>query len=67
MLTQPTIEKLNQLRLAGMLEELRRQSEQPSHYNSMSFEERLARENRRLSTRLRHAKIRQLACVEDID
>ncbi len=76
MLNQPTIDKLNQMRLGGMLEELRRQSEQPSHYSSMSFEERLAylveaewlaRENRRLSARLRHAKIKQLACVEDID
>ena len=76
MLNQPTIDKLTQMRLAGMLEELRRQSEQPGHYSSMSFEERfgliveqewLAKENRRLSARLRHAKIKQPACVEDID
>jgi DNA replication protein DnaC len=76
MLEQPTKDKLNQMRLGGMLEELRRQSEQPGHYSSMSFEERLghlveqewlARENRRLSARLRHAKIKQQACVEDID
>lgn len=76
MLEQPTKDKLNQMRLGGMLEELRRQSEQPAHYSSMSFEERfghlveqewLARENRRLSARLRHAKIKQQACVEDID
>lgn len=76
MLNQPTIDKLTQMRLVGMLEELRRQSEQPGHYSSMSFEERfgliveqewLARENRRLSTRLRFARIKQSACVEDID
>ena len=76
MLNQPTTDKLNQMRLGGMLEELRRQSEQMGHYSSMSFEERLAhlveqewlaRENRRLSARLRHAKIKQQACVEDID
>lgn len=76
MLNQPTKDKLNQMRLGGMLEELRRQSEQPGHYSSMSFEERLAhlveqewlaRENRRLGARLRHAKIKQQACVEDID
>lgn len=77
MLNQPTQDKLAQMRLVGMLEELRRQNEHPSHYNSMSFEERLghlveqewlARENRRLSARLRHAKIKQpAACIEDID
>lgn len=76
MLNQPTIDKLTQMRMSGMLDELRRQSEQPSHYSSMSFEERLAhlveqewlaRENRRLSARLRHAKIKQQACIEDMD
>lgn len=76
MLHQPTIDKLLQLRLAGFADELRRQAEQPNHYLAMSFEERLAhlvehewltRENRRLAARLRHAKIKQSACVEDID
>ena len=76
MLHQPTIDKLHQMRLSGILEELKRQTEQPSHYNSLTFEERLAhlveeewiaRENRRLASRLRHARIKQQACVEDID
>jgi len=76
MLHQPTIDKLHQMHLGGMLEELKRQGEQPNHYLSLSFEERLGhlveqewlnRENRRLSARLRHAKIRQSACIEDID
>jgi DNA replication protein DnaC len=76
MLNQPTLDKLRQMGLHGMLEELRRQSEQPGHYSSLSFEERLghlveqewlARENKRLTARLRHAKLKQQACVEDID
>lgn len=76
MLHQPTVEKLNQMRLWGFIEELRRQGEQASHYNALDFEERLAhlveqewlhRENRRLAARLRHAKIRQQASIEDID
>ncbi len=76
MLHQPTVEKLHQMRLWGIIEELRRQTEQPNHYHSLGFEERLAhlidqewlnRENRRFSARLRHAKIKQQACVEDID
>jgi hypothetical protein len=43
---------------------------------ALTFEERLGllvdrelteRENRRLTTRLRQAKLRQTACIEDID
>jgi len=76
MLHQPTMEKLHQMRLNGIIDELKRQTEQPNHYNSLTFEERLAhlveeewltRENRRLASRLRHARIKQQACVEDID
>lgn len=76
MLHQPTLDKLQQMRLSGILDELKRQTEQPSHYESLSFEERLAhlveqewltRENRRLASRLRYAKLKQQACVEDID
>ncbi len=76
MLHQPTIDKLHQMRLLGFLEELQRQAEQSTHYSGLDFEERLAhlveqewltRENRRLAARLRHAKIRQEANVEDID
>lgn len=76
MLHQPTLDKLQQMRLSGILDELKRQTEQPSHYESLTFEERLghlveqewlARENRRLASRLRYAKLKQQACVEDID
>jgi len=75
MLTHPTMEKLQTLRLSGMLQALKEQFE-IDDINDMSFEERLAllldretnvRENRRLQTRLRKAKLRQNACVEDID
>lgn len=76
MFHQPTMERLQQMHLHGFLEELRRQAEQATHYNALDFEERLAllveqewlyRENRRLAARLRHAKLRQQATVEDID
>ena len=75
MLTHPTLEKLESLRLSGMQQALKEQLEMDD-IDSMSFEERLAllldreanvRDNRRLQTRLRKAKLRQNACVEDID
>ncbi len=75
MLTHPTIEQLQALRLSGMQQALKEQLEM-NDINDMSFEERLAllldreanvRENRRLQTRLRKAKLRQNACIEDID
>lgn len=75
MLTHPTLEKMESLRLAGMLQALKEQMEMDD-IKDMSFEERLAllldreanvRENRRLQTRLRKAKLRQNACIEDID
>lgn len=76
MLDQPTIEKLHQLRLFGFIEELRRQDEKRQDYAKMSFYERLGfcverewlvRENKRLTQLLRRAKLRQPACMEDID
>jgi DNA replication protein DnaC len=75
MLVHPTIEKLESLRLAGMAVGLRKQM-QMDDIVQMSFEERLGllidreaalRETRRLATRLRKAKLRQDACIEDVD
>jgi DNA replication protein DnaC len=75
MLIQQTLQHLSQLKLIGMADALREQQKQPA-LHSLSFEERLGllvdhemtdRSNRRLSNLLRQAKLRQLACVEDID
>jgi DNA replication protein DnaC len=75
MLTQPLFEKLEQLRFFGMLKALQEQMQMPD-IGELGFEERLGllldremteRENRRLKTRLRKAKLRQNACVEDVD
>lgn len=75
MLLHPTIEKLENLRLTGMVKALKEQMEM-NDITDMPFEERLGlladregavRDTRRLSTRLRKAKLRQNACVEDID
>lgn len=75
MLHHPTLEKLHELKFTGMLAAL---SEQQSQHNikQLSFEERLGllidreiteRDTRRLSSRLRQAKLRHSACMEDID
>jgi DNA replication protein DnaC len=75
MLTHPTYEKLQSLRLTGMLKALQEQ-ENVSDIESLTFEERLGllldreateRHTRRLKTRLRKAKLRHQAAVEDID
>ncbi|MBI4468866.1 MAG: ATP-binding protein [Acidobacteria bacterium] len=75
MLHQQTIEKLHILRLRGMLEALEEQSKQPEA-SSLSFEERLGmlvdaewlqRQNRALARRLKHARLKQSACLEDIN
>jgi DNA replication protein DnaC len=75
MLHHPTLDKLQQLRLTGMHRALREQLELPE-IEDLSFEERLGlladrelteREDRRLQTRLRQARLRQNACLEDID
>ena len=74
MLIHPTIEKLESLRLGGMVMALKEQ--QSMDLNDMSFEERLgllvdretvARDSRRLKTRLSQARLRHQACIEDID
>jgi DNA replication protein DnaC len=75
MLIHPIIEKLKSLRLSGMAIALEEQMQIPD-MESLSFEERLGlmvdreatyRENRRLKTRLKKAKLKQNACIEDID
>jgi DNA replication protein DnaC len=75
MLKHPTLDKLQTLRLTGMLKALAEQQKLPE-INSLGFEERLGllidremteRENRRLDTRLNKAKLRHSCCVEDLD
>src|SRR5208283_6218977 len=75
MLNQQTLEKLRALRLHGMAEAFRAQSEQTG-IAELSFEERFAllvdrqwnwRQNRALERRLREARLQGPACVEDID
>jgi DNA replication protein DnaC len=75
MLNHPTLDKLEALRFSGMVKALTEQMAVPD-IEELSFEERLGlladremteREDRRLKTRLRQAKLRQSACVEDID
>jgi DNA replication protein DnaC len=75
MLSQPTLEKLTSLRLEGMLQGFKEQMETPA-CQSLSFEERLGllvdreltlRDDKRLVNRLRMAKLRLNACVEDLD
>ncbi len=75
MLTHPTLEKLHQLRLFGMAKALHEQREMPQT-EGLDFEERLgllvdreltARENQRLKTRLKRARLRQSAALEDLD
>jgi len=75
MLTGPTLEQMKRLRLFGMAKAFEDQRELPEIHD-LSFEERLGllidreeteRENRRLQTRLRKAKLSQSACLEDFD
>jgi DNA replication protein DnaC len=75
MLQQPTIEKLEAMRLHGMAQALRELAANEES-RELSFEDRLAllvdrqftwRQNEALQARLRRAKLRNNACVEDID
>jgi DNA replication protein DnaC len=74
MLNQPTLEKLRALKLSGMADAFSEQLQRPMP--DLDFEARLGllidrewclRENRRLSRRLASAKLKQDACIEDID
>lgn len=71
----PTLEKLRALKLEGFARGLEEQMAS-AEVGSLSFEERLGllvdrevtdRENKRLAGRLYKAKLRQSACLEDID
>ena len=75
MLLHPTLEKLTTMRFSGMAAALEEQMKMDG-LNDIGFEERLGllldheqavRENRRLKTRLRKAKLRQNGSIEDID
>jgi DNA replication protein DnaC len=75
MLLQPTLEKLKNMKFYGMARALEEQLSS-AEFDTFSFAERLGflvdrehteRENRRLISRLRAAKLRQQACCEDID
>jgi DNA replication protein DnaC len=75
MTQQTAAEQLRQLKLFGMLQAFQEQIQQPS-LQDLSFEERfnfltdrecLYRNNRRVANLLRQAKLRQQACIEDID
>lgn len=75
MLTHPTLDKLQQLRLTGMAQAYAQQLSLPD-IESLSADERLgllvdceltARDSRRMTTRLRRAKLRHQGVMEDID
>jgi DNA replication protein DnaC len=75
MLNHPTLDKLLALRLTGMAKALSEQMDLPES-QALSFEERLGllvdremtvRSDRRLTTRLRQAKLRLSASIEDMD
>jgi len=75
MLTNPTIEKLKILKLSGMIKALEEQMNTPGIFE-LDFFERLGflvdreitdRDNRRLKSRLKAAKLRQPASIEDLD
>jgi DNA replication protein DnaC len=75
MLTHPTLEQMRRLRLNGMADAYAEQNAS-TEAEALSFDERLGllvdrersdRESRKLSNRLRRARLRQQASVEDID
>jgi DNA replication protein DnaC len=76
MLVNPTVTKLEALGLGAMAAGLTHQIETPGTFAELSFEDRLglladaegdARDSRRLARRLKDAKLRYPATVEDID
>jgi DNA replication protein DnaC len=75
MLDHPTLQKLEELHFSGMARALREQLAVPE-IETLSFEERLGllvdreateRDDRRLKARLHKARLRQTACLEDLD
>lgn len=75
MLVQQTLDKLNAMKLPGMAKYFREWMESPKEtplspaelVGLMVDAEWVYRENRRLASRLQNAKLKQQACVEDID
>ena len=74
MIWQQTLERLGKMKMYGIIRALEEQESNES-YGGMGFEDRLGhavereyleRENRRLSRRIKSARLRQQACVEDI-
>ena len=74
-MTHPTVDKLHQLRCTAMATALAEQLGAPES-EALSFQERLGllvdrelteRHSRQLTNRLRRARLRHAACVEDID
>src|ERR1700676_770020 len=75
MLTQPTIEKLTSMKLSAMAKAFANQMQCPD-MTQLFFEERFGLivdyqmtdlENRRMQNRLKNAKLRLSACIEDLD
>jgi DNA replication protein DnaC len=75
MLNQPTLEKLQTMKLHGMADAFRAQLE-TTQSSSLAFEERFAmlvdqqwlwKENRALARRLRSARLKEKGVIEDID
>jgi DNA replication protein DnaC len=75
MLTQQTLDKMNAMKLSGMADALEQQRRAGEHAR-LGFEERLGllvdaewsvREQRKLTRRLRFAKLRYQASLEDVD
>lgn len=75
MLTHPTLDQLRAMKLWGMAKALEEQTQTPD-IAELGFDERfgllvdreaIERTNRRLKTRLGKAKLRQPACMEDVD
>jgi DNA replication protein DnaC len=75
MLSNPTLDKLHELKLTGMAKALGEQIQMPD-IDSLSFDERLGllverevgeRDQRRLVRRLRQARLKQQASIEDLD
>lgn len=75
MLLEQTLQQLRSLRLHGMISALEQQLANPE-FHQLSFEERISllidremldRNNRRVTGLLRKARLRQPACIEDIN
>lgn len=75
MLNHPTLDKLNQLKLTGMVRAWKEQHALPDAV-ALPFEERLGllvdrelteRDNRRMQLRLKQARLKQQVAIEDID